>query len=119
MSTTQFELSLTRETTNGTSNLSYLLDSKHQELLGTFTPGMVESVFGYGDDACDIPSKGYTDPEWYWKASDGNVWGIGWRWGSPRLRGKGVRQPDQVISHPDKLTAYEFIEFLCKSLGVQ
>jgi len=110
MAATQFVLDST--ISNGTSNISYLLDQKHQELLRKFTPGMVESAFGPGDDRCFDQSKGYTDPEWYWQASDGNVWGIGWRWGSPRLRGKGVHRADQVISHPDKLTAYEFIEFL-------
>jgi hypothetical protein len=115
VSGTQYKLSLGRKTTNGTSNISFLLDGNHEQWLETIKPDTVESVFGFGDEI-NIPSKGYTDPEWYWVASDGNVWGIGWRWGKTRLRGRGVRKLDQVVSHPDKLTAYEFIEFLQEAL---
>ena len=102
---------------NGTSNISYLLDAEHEIFLNTFTPAMVEDVFGPGDDSCDEISKGYTDPEWYWQSSDGCVWGVGWRWGAPRLRGKGVQKPGQMVSHPDKLSAYEFIEFIKESMS--
>jgi hypothetical protein len=96
---------------NGTSNIGYLLEEEHRHFLNTFTPGMVEAVFGPGDDSCTDFSKGYTDPEWYWQASNGHVWGIGWRWGAPRLRGRGGGE-GQDRTHPDKLDAYEFIEFL-------
>ena len=116
MGSVTYDLSFSRETTDGTSNLSYLLDDEHREFIRTFTPPMVENIFGPGDESCDIPSKGYTDPEWYWKASDGKVWGIGWRWGSPRLRGKGSRN-GQSFSHPCKFTAFEFVEFLRVSFG--
>jgi len=118
MPSTRFKLSLCRFTTEGTSNLSYLLDEQHQQELRSFTPRMVEAVFGPGD-VCDIPSKGYTDPEWYWKSSNGNVWGIGWRWGSPRLRGRGTTGNGGFWNHPDKLSAYEFVEFLKQQISTQ
>ena len=113
MATTQYNLD--NSASDGTSNLSYLLSEDLQSKLRTFTPGMVESVFGPGDDLCYQPSKGYTDPEWYWKSSDGCVWGIGWRWGSPRLRGKGPKQKLQngpFWVHPKKESAAEFVKFL-------
>ena len=113
MTTTPYTLSLTSETTNGTSNIGYLLDSEHEEWLHTVTPSTFEAVFGPGDDSCTAESsKGYTDPEWYWVGSDGNVWGIGWRWGQPRLRGRGIRKFGQPLVRPDRLSAYEFVEFL-------
>ena len=74
MPETQFTLNF--GASSATSNISYLLDSKHQEFLNTFTPVMIEDVFGPGNDSCDEISKGYTDPEWYWQASNGCVWGI-------------------------------------------
>ncbi len=98
---------------NGTSNLNYLLSDDLQSELRSFTPGMVEEAFGPGDEGCDIPSKGYTDPEWYWQSSDGCVWGIGWRWGAPRLRGRGGGRMENRV-HPDKDSAAEFVEFLKK-----
>lgn len=114
MQETQFTLNL--RVSEGTSNISYLLDTDHQEFMNTFTPGMIEDVFGPGDDACMEHSKGYKDPEWYWEASDGCVWGIGWRWGAPRLRGRGGGRMENR-THPDTLSAYEFIEFLRDSLS--
>ena len=107
-----YELSPDVSTSNGTSNISFLLDAEHEAWLRTVTPQTFEAAFGPGEDV-DIPSKGYTDPEWYWVASNGNVWGIGWRWGAPRLRGRGRG----AMVRPDKLTAYEFIEFLQEELG--
>jgi hypothetical protein len=116
MNNKKYELSLSRETTEATSNISYLLDSQHEEFLRSISPALLEEVFGPGSE-CFIPSKGYEDDEWYWKSSDGNVLGVGWRWGQSRLRGKGVKKPDQMISHPDKLSAYEFVEFLKEELS--
>jgi len=110
-----YELSLDTAVSNGTSNIGYLLGAEHEEWLKSVTPSALESVFGPGDEV-DIPSKGYTDPEWYWVASNGNVWGIGWRWGQTRLRGRGGGRMENRV-HPDKLTAYEFIEFLQEELG--
>ena len=101
------------DVSNGTSNIAYLLDDELQTWLHTVTPSSFEGVFGPGDESCYIPSKGYTDPEWYWEAADGNVWGIGWRWGSPRLRGR-VRIEDESLfpDHPSKESARDFIEYL-------
>ena len=103
----------------GTSNLAYLLGDKHTDLMSSLTPAMVESRFGPGDDLCYEPSRGYKDPEWYWRASDGSVWGIGWRWGKPRLRGRGAKQSERggpFWVHPKKEDAAEFIEFLIEQV---
>ena len=114
MSSTQFTLN--NNVSNGTSNLNYLLDTDHDELMRSFTPGLLEDKFGPGIEDCGDRSKGYTDPEWYWEASNGCVWGVGWRWGTPRLRGRGGGRMENRV-HPDKLTAYEFIEFLRSSFS--
>lgn len=109
------QFTLNNSVSNGTSNLNYLLDIDHEEVMKTLTPGLLEDKFGLGVEDCGDRSKGYTDPEWYWEASNGCVFGIGWRWGSPRLRGRGGgRMEDRV--HPDELTAYEFIEFLLQAV---
>jgi len=82
---------------------------------------MIEACFGPGDDRCFNQSKGYTDPEWYWQASNGSVWGIGWRWGAPRLRGRGGKQSNQsgpFWVHPKEEDAAEFVEFLLGQVNV-
>ena len=81
-------------------------------------PRDIEAVFGPGENV-DIPSKGYTDPEWYWQSSDGSVWGIGWRWGTTRLRGRGPKQSLQngpFWVHPKEEAAAEFVNFLVREL---
>ena len=103
---TQYTLNLN---SHFSSMISHLLDDDHITSLNTLTPGKLEDVFGPGDDSAYIPSKGYTDPEWYWKSSDGNVWGIGWRWGRPRLRGGGM--------NTNTVTAYEFMEYLKRQMA--
>jgi len=113
MSNTQFTLNF--GVSHGTSNIGYLLEKHHEDYLNTFTPAMIETVFGPGDDDCYIPSKGYTEPEWYWQASNGHVWGIGWRWGIPRLRGKGAGKEFSTM-RLNTLDVYEFVEFLKESL---
>ena len=118
MATTQYILD--NSISNGTSNLSYLLSDDLQSKLRCFTPGMVEARFGIGDDSCVSQSKGYTDPEWYWQSSDGSVWGIGWRWGTPRLRGRGPKQSLQggpFWVHPKEEAAAEFVNFLCQEVA--
>ena len=118
MATTEYTLD--NNASNGTSNLGYLLASDLQEKLHSFTPTMIESCFGPGDDRCYEPSRGYTDPEWYWTSSDGNVWGIGWRWGAARLRGRGGKQSNQsgpFWVHPKEEDAAEFVKFLLTSLN--
>ena len=116
MPETQYNLD--NSISDGTSNLNYLLSEGLQSKLQTLTPGMVEPVFGPGIDI-DLPSKGYTDPEWYWQSSDGCVWGIGWRWGTPRLRGRGSEKKNGngFWVHPEPETAAEFVEFLKKEIA--
>jgi len=105
---TEYSLSLAPATSICTGMISDLLDESHKSWLLNVRPADVTRVFGPGDYSGMIcRSKGYTDPDWYWQASDGNVWGIGWRWGTTRLRGKG---------YTDKCTAYEFVEFLKNQL---
>ena len=120
---TKFSISNNHQASNMTSNITHFLSRDDQTvLLADVTPGFMHQIFGSGLHQGFYPgdyeydSKGYTDPEWYWKASDGKVWGIGWRWGSPRLRGKGSRN-GQSFSHPCKFTAFEFVEFLRVSFG--
>ena len=119
MTATHFTLDNTAS--NGTSNLSYLLSADLQSKLSCFTPAMIETHFGPGDDLCFDQSKGYTDPEWYWQGSNGCVWGIGWRWGAPRLRGRGAKQKNQsgpFWVHPREEDAAEFVNFLAGELSI-
>jgi len=111
---------LNNNASNGTSNLSYLLSTEQQTFLRSFTPSNVEAKFGPGDDRCFDQSKGYTDPEWYWEASNGCIFGIGWRWGSPRLRGRGSKQKNQSEHfwvHPKEEDAAEFVAFLKREVA--
>tara|TARA_B100000131_G_scaffold214328_1_gene206074 strand:+ start:622 stop:990 length:369 start_codon:yes stop_codon:yes gene_type:complete len=117
---TETRFTLNNNASNGTSNLSYLLTGKHVEAIRSLTPVLLENEFGPGDEALYEPSRGYTDPEWYWEASNGSVWGIAWRWGSPRLRGRGGKQSNQdgpFWVHPKEEDAAEFIEFLVEQLA--
>ena len=111
---TQFTLDI--DASNGTSNLSYLLEDELHDKLRDLSPAKLMAVFGPGDDLCYEPARGYDAPEWYWQSSDGSVWGIGWRWGSPRLRGRGGQQRGDsglFWVHPTREAAAEFVEFLC------
>ena len=77
-----------------TANVNHLLSGRDghyhpDNALDGLNPGSFEQVFGPGDESCYDPAGGYQDPEWYWKSSDGCAWEIGWRYGKPRLRGKG------------------------------
>ena len=83
-----FDYSPTTET-NGTSKKCYQLKEDTRAMLGTFTPEKLTKAFGSGNVKFGKPmrAKGYTDPEWMFKSSDGQVVGIGFRWGTPRLRG--------------------------------
>ena len=102
---------------DGTSNLNNLLSENSQQALRLIMPRDLEKVFGPGlEDHYDYNS-GYTDPEWYFRSSDGCVWGIGWRWGVARLRGRGAASRGNMFySRPPVDSAHEFLEFLMKSL---
>ena len=112
MATTQFIPSNSFKTVNGTSNLMFLLDLPLQNKIRSFDPYQLEEVFGQGSE-CYIPSKGYEDDEWYWLSSKGHVWGIGWRWGQARLRGKG-----RDGNRPGAQDAAEFVAFLEREILV-
>ena len=102
---------------SGTSNLTHLLNERDQQVLRMIMPRDLEKVFGNAKSLND-PEKGYTDPEWYFQASDGCVWGIGWRWGFTRLRGRGnVAKGKTFFVHPSPDSAAEFMDFLCSSVA--
>jgi hypothetical protein len=114
MATTQFIPSNSTKTINGTSNMMRLLSAQDQATLRSFDPYQLEEVFGQGSE-CYIPSKGYEDDEWYWVSSKGQVWGIGWRWGQARLRGKCQTNGWDRIP-PGRADAAEFVAFLKREL---
>ena len=104
----------------GTSNITGLLFPQQLEAIRKIQPCQMENVFGPGLDV-DIPSKGYTDPEWYFKSSDGIVFGIGWRYGQARLRGRGKRGTKNnrlQLRHPSQAQAVAFVEHLVQELGL-
>ncbi len=75
------------EACNGTSNITGVLSEADTTYIRSLQPREVEIAFGAGSELCYIPSKGYEDPEWYWRIPGGGVVGIGWRYGFARLRG--------------------------------
>jgi len=114
MATTQY---IRTTDSNGTSNLMNLLNEKNQQTMRLIMPRDVEKIFGPGEDL-DIPSKGYTDPEWYFRSSDGCVWGIGWRWGQARLRGRGATSRGNFFyNSPSPDSAAEFVAFITKEIS--
>jgi hypothetical protein len=96
---------------NGTSNQSYLLNANDENFIKSLVPAALESAFGHGGEGCYEPTRGYEDPEWYWVDGDGHTWGIGWRWGSTRLRAKGAGE-GFLTPHPSKEAAAAFVNFL-------
>ena len=103
-----FTQSSDRAVSTGTSNLTHLLNDEHQaRLRDVITPDLLLQAFGLGHPL-NIPAKGYTDPEWYWRGPENSVMGIGFRWGRPRLR--GYLHPC-VISSPEDV-ANSFLEFI-------
>lgn len=102
---------------NGTSNLSGLLSADQYNKLRSIDPCEVEEAFGAGIGVHYEPTRGYEDDEWYWTSSTGAVWGIGWRWGTARLRGRGPSQRgDFFWDRPSSEEAAEFVEFLFNTL---
>ena len=104
---------------NGTSNVTGLLVPHQLQALRMIVPRDMERVFGPGIDI-DIPSKGYTDPEWYFKTSDGVIFGIGWRRGEVRLRGRGKRGTKTnrlQLLHPSQAQATKFVDYLIEKLA--
>ena len=88
---------------NSTSNINHLLsNTERQSMRVIINPDIMRWTFGAGDDSCYIPSKGYTDPEWYFKGECGVVMGIGFRHGIPRIRGKNTNDQE--------MTSYEIAD---------
>ena len=112
---TTIQYTLTKDS-NMTSNLHHLLNERDRQVMSLIQPRDLEKVFGPGEDV-GIPEKGYTDPEWYWSSSDGTVWGIGWRWGRTRLRGRGPIGQGFFFNHPSPDAASEFVQFINNELG--
>ncbi len=113
MSATQYILNLSVH--NGTGNITHMLNPVDVDIVRTFNPIEVEEAFGPGDEGCTDMSKGYGDPEWYWVSSKGHVWGIGWRWGQARLRGKSLMRTAPE-NRPTAEDASEFVAFLKQEL---
>ena len=116
MAETKYTLS--NGSSDGTSNVTGLLFPLQLEIIRKIKPQDMENVFGPGIDI-DIPSKGYTDPEWYFETSDGIIFGIGWRWGQTRLRGRGIRGTNKnhlQLRHPTQAQAVAFVDHLVQAL---
>ena len=119
MATTQY---IPHDTANGTSNISGLLFPPQLEAIRKITPQDMEKVFGPGVKDIYEPTEGYTDPEWYFRSSDGLIFGIGWRRGQARLRGRGKRgtsprRTSLQLKHPTQSQAVEFVNYLTQELG--
>ncbi len=104
---------------DGTCNVTGLLFPCDLHAIRMIQPRDMEKVFGPGIEI-DLPSKGYTDPEWYFKTSDGVIFGIGWRYGQARLRGRGKRGTKSnrlQLRHPSQDQAAKFVDFLLDKLA--
>ena len=113
MATTQY---IPTTGSDGTANLMHLLSHRDQQVMRLILPRDVEKVFGPGQEV-NIPEKGYTDPEWYFESSEGCVWGIGWRWGRTRLRGKGsIKRSRHFFVTPTPAQAAEFVDYLTSEI---
>ena len=75
---------------NGTGNITGVLSECDATYIRNLQPMEVAIAFGPGNEDCYIPSKGYEDPEWYWRTESGGVVGVGWRYGKARLRGTRI-----------------------------
>ena len=73
-----------------TGNITGILSEGDAAYIRKLMPLEMEITFGPGNEDCYIPSKGYEDPEWYWRTESGGVVGIGWRHGRARLRGARI-----------------------------
>ena len=96
---------------SGTFNINHYLVQHTQSLLlpdgrADFFESIEEThIHVIGDPTCDLygyDDKGYGN-EWYFKAPNGNIVAIGFRWGLPRLRGNGATTVQDVV---------EFVDFL-------
>ena len=97
----QFQYSET-QTGIGTSNITHTMCEEGLKILNTndniLTPSNFYEIFGPGEYEPE-PERGYSEPEWYFEGPGGSVLGVGWRYGSIRLRGKNVHF--QFITGPE------------------
>ena len=101
----------------GTSGVTGLLFPPQLQAIRMIAPRDMEKVFGPGIKV-DMPQGGMRG--WYFKTSDGNIFGIGWRRGEVRLRARGKRGTKKnhlQLRHPSQAQATAFVEFLMTSLG--
>ena len=79
------------QTAIGTSNVTDTLCEDGLRILNAndniLTPNNFYEIFGPAGEYEPEPERGYTEPEWYFKGPGDTVLGIGWRYGSIRVRG--------------------------------
>ena len=102
-----FDYSPTNDS-NCTPKLCHLLNDESFHLLRDITPEKLAKAFGEREVKYYEYERGYTDPEWYFKSPDGQVAGIGFRWGVPRLRGKCLSEE----------RANSFIKVVCAMISI-
>ena len=81
---------------DGTGNITGILSEGDAAYIRKLQPMELETAFGAGNEDCYIPSKGYEDPEWYWRTESGGVVGVGWRYGRARLRGARITTEEAI-----------------------
>lgn len=91
---------------NMTGNITGVLPEGDAAYIRKLQPMEVETAFGAGNEDLFVPSKGYEDPEWYWRTESGGVVGVGWRYGKARLRGARITTEEAVT----------FVQFLKENL---
>lgn len=92
----------------GTGKVCYLLNAEMFKALRDITPENLAKTFGERKIEFYEYERGYTDPEWYFKSPDGQVAGIGFRWGVPRLRGRNLSEA----------RANSFIKVVCAMINI-
>lgn len=74
--------------TVGTSNISHELTKEDRAFVETLTINDVRKKLGTKCELYEpeMEYKGY-ESEWYFMGDDGKLYGIGFRWGTARIRG--------------------------------
>ena len=98
----------------GTSNITHILCEDGLKTLNAndsiLTPNNFYEIFGPASEYEPEPERGYTEPEWYFKGPGKSVLGIGWRYGSIRLRGKNIHNQFLPPSEICKTFLTELVE---------
>ena len=114
MSETQY---IPHDSALGTSGITGLLFPPQLQAIRMITTRDMEKVFGPGIKV-DMPQGGLRG--WYFKTSAGDIFGIGWRRGEVRLRGRGKRGTKTnhlQLRHPSQSQAVAFVNFLVEKLS--